>query len=112
MIKTLLAIMFIAASMSATAQTIQSCNSVSWDYPADKLSLIDGFHVYVNSTQVGNVPSSQQNISCADIGLNTSGVFSVTATAYNAVGESPQSVPLSVAVVTTAPVAPTNLTAE
>jgi len=112
MIRTFLAAMLIAVSAAAGAQTVQSCDSVSWDYPADKLSSIDGFRVYVNGAQAGSVPPSQQSIACSDIGLNNSGIFVVTATAYNAVAESPQSSPLSVAVVTSPPPAPTNLSAN
>jgi len=110
MVKTLLAVMLIAASVSASAQTINSCNSVIWDYSADRLSSIDGFYVYVNGTQAGSVPSSQQTIPCLDIGLNQPGIFSIEVTAYNAVGESAKSVPLSVSVVTTVPTAPSGLT--
>jgi len=112
MTKTLLAAALIMASVSASAQTIKSCAGISWDYPEESLPLIDGFTVYVNGAIAGSVPSSQQNIGCSDVGLDTSGIFVVTVTAYNAAGESPKSDPLSLSVVTTAPAAPTGLTAN
>jgi len=110
MIKTLFAAALIAASTSAFAQTIESCSLLTWNYPQQDIPLIDGFNVYVNGAKVGTVLSSQQSIACSAIGLDQAGVFIVTATAYNAVGESPESDPLSVSVVTTPPIAPTGIT--
>ena len=61
-----------------------------WDYGDS--SWLTGFKIYQGGIQTGTAPAAARNILCADAGL-LPGNGPITATAYNADGESPHSAP-------------------
>jgi len=95
--------------MVTSAETVGPNNGFAWDYDPANLQLIDGFRLYANGTKVWEGAAQTATISAFDAPL-ADGVYDFHATAFNAVGESGPSNPVSAAVVSGAPAAPINLT--
>jgi hypothetical protein len=95
-------------ALPAYAETVGPGCTVAWDYPPADLARIDGFRIYVDGTRAATVTKTEQTVSCAALGLSA-GERVLEATAYNAVGESARSAPLTVMFVGSAPPAPANI---
>lgn len=98
----------IAISSSSNAATIGPGCGFEWDYSADDQVLIDGFRLYLDGNQAGDVEADMRGISCSDIGL-TQGVHVAEVSAFNAAGESAKSESLTFVYVESEPGAPQSL---
>ena len=95
-------------AVACQAATVGPGCQVAWDYPPADLERIDGFRVYVDGVQAAEVPTEQQQVSCAALTLQQ-GRRVLEASAYNAIGESAKSDPLSIVFVDSAPGKPANI---
>jgi hypothetical protein len=95
-------------STFAQAQTVGPSCVLAWDYDPAEISRVDSFEVYVDGAQALSVPSTQQQVTCSEIGM-TEGERTLAVTAKNAVAESLPSNALTVSYVESGPAPPTTL---
>lgn len=103
-----LSLILILAAGMVHAETIGPGCRIAWDYATADEQRIDGFRIYKGAIVAGTASPDARETSCADAGV-VIGLNTLSATAYNAAGESLHSDPVTFVFVDTAPAGPGNV---